>query len=86
MFWKEDKEEDTVWLTQEQLTELFDTSKQNISLHINNILKEKELEVSTVKESSKVKKEGNRIIRRKIKLYNYAILCKSLNNNFDNIP
>ena len=32
-----DKEKDTVWLTQEQMTELFDTSKQNISLHINNI-------------------------------------------------
>lgn len=46
-----DKEKDTVWLTQEQLTDLFDTSKQNISLHINNILNEKELEISTVKES-----------------------------------
>ena len=37
-------EDDSVWLTQLQLIELFDTSKQNISLHINNIFKENELE------------------------------------------
>lgn len=36
-------EQDTVWLTQAQMTELFDTSKQNISLHINNCFKEGEL-------------------------------------------
>lgn len=35
---------ETVWLTQAQMVELFQTSKQNISLHINNIFKEKELE------------------------------------------
>jgi len=69
-----DKEKDTVWLTQEQLTDLFDTSKQNISLHINNILNEKELEISTVKESLTVQKEGNRSIRRTIKLYNLDMI------------
>ena len=36
-------EEETVWLTQAQMTELFDTTKQNVSLHINNIFKECEL-------------------------------------------
>jgi len=36
-------EQETVWLTQAQMTELFDTSKQNISLHINNCFKEGEL-------------------------------------------
>lgn len=41
----------TVWLNQNQMAELFDTSKQNISLHINNVLKDKELqEISVVKE------------------------------------
>lgn len=41
----------SVWLNQNQLAELFDTSKQNISLHVNNILKDKELDaVSVVKE------------------------------------
>jgi len=37
-----------VWMNQQQLSELFDTSKQNVSLHINNILKEKELLVDSV--------------------------------------
>ena len=35
-------EDETVWLTQAQLAELFQTSKQNVSLHTNNIFKEKE--------------------------------------------
>jgi hypothetical protein len=37
-----------VWMNQQQLSELFDTSKQNVSLHINNILKEKELSADSV--------------------------------------
>jgi hypothetical protein len=53
-------EDDTVWLTQNQLKELFNATKQNISLHINNIFKEGELdEKSTVKEYLTVQKEGN---------------------------
>ena len=40
--------EDTVWLTQQQMTLLFETTKQNISLHINNIFKEKELDKNSV--------------------------------------
>jgi len=44
-------EDDTVWLTQAQMVELFQTSKQNISLHIGNVFKESELrEISVVKE------------------------------------
>ena len=41
-------EEDTVWLSQAQMTELFDTSKQNISLHINNCFREGELDREAV--------------------------------------
>ena len=41
-------QEDTVWLTQAQMTELFDTSKQNVSLHINNCFKEGELDKGAV--------------------------------------
>ena len=37
-----------IWMNQQQMSLLFDTSKQNISLHILNILKEKELEESSV--------------------------------------
>ena len=45
-------DEETVWLSQQQMAALFNQTKQNISLHINNCFKEKELEInSVVKES-----------------------------------
>jgi len=54
-------EEETVWLSQQQMANLFKQTKQNISLHISNCYKEKELlKSSTVKESLTVQKEGNR--------------------------
>jgi len=44
-------EEENVWLSQKQMVELFQTTKQNVSLHIRNILKEDELdEISVVKD------------------------------------
>jgi hypothetical protein len=68
-------EEDTVWLTQAQMVELFSSTKQNISLHINNIFKEEELEPeSTVKEYLIVQKEGSRSVKRKIFLYNLDVI------------
>ena len=61
----------TVWLTQIELADLFQSTKQNISLHIKNILDEGELgEAATVKESLTVQTEGTREIRRSVKLYN----------------
>jgi len=60
-------EEETVWLTQSQMVELFSSTKQNISLHINNIYKEGELSSdSTVKEYLTVQIEGSRKVQRKI--------------------
>ena len=56
--------EDTVWLSQQQMATLFQQTKQNISLHINNCFREKELDkTSTVKEYLTVQKEGNRNVR-----------------------
>lgn len=53
-------EDDTVWLSQQQMATLFNQTKQNISLHVNNCFKEGELEKeATVKESLTVQKEGN---------------------------
>ena len=64
-------EDETVWLTQAQMVELFCSTKQNISLHINNIFKEGELaEKATVKEYLTVRTEGNRNVKRKITCYN----------------
>lgn len=68
-------ENETVWLSQEQLAELFQTTKQNISLHIRNIFNERELnENSTVKDFLTVQKEGNRNVNRKILHYNLDMI------------
>jgi len=65
----------TVWLTQIELADLFQSTKQNISLHIKNILEEGELEeAATVKESLTVQTEGKREVRRSVKLYNLALI------------
>ena len=58
-------EHETVWLTQAQLVLLFQSTKQNISLHVNNIFKENELEYqTTVKEYLTVQKEGLLLSKR----------------------
>jgi prophage maintenance system killer protein len=68
-------EQETVWLTQSQMIELFQSSKQNISLHINNIFKEGELErVGTVKESLTVQNEGKRAVKRRIEQYSLDVI------------
>lgn len=52
-------QDETVWLTQQQMTELFKTTKQNVSLHINNIFREGELQMdSVVKESLTTASDG----------------------------
>lgn len=62
---------ETVWLTQKQMADLFDTSSDNISLHLKNIYKEEELEKkSTVEDFSAVQTEGRRRVRRTLKHYN----------------
>ncbi len=68
-------EDETVWLSQQQMTQLFNQTKQNISLHINNCFKEKELvREATVKESLTVQKEGKRTVQRIITLYNLDVI------------
>jgi prophage maintenance system killer protein len=68
-------EEETVWLSQAQLVDLFKTTKQNVSLHINNIFVEEELDrKSTVKEYLTVQKEGKRKVQRLIDYYNLDVV------------
>lgn len=68
-------EDETVWLSQLQMAELFLATKQNISLHVNNIFKEKELARSaTVKESLTVQTEGGRRVKRKVLYYNLDVI------------
>ena len=63
--------EETFWMTQKAMAELFDCSTDNISLHLKNIFREEELdEKSTTEFFSVVQKEGNRNVSRNIKCYN----------------
>jgi len=64
-------EDETVWLTQKLMAELFQTSPQNITIHLKNIYEEGELdEHSTCKDFLQVQIEGLRSIERKQKFYN----------------
>ena len=68
-------ENDTVWLTQAQMVDLFQTTKQNVSLHVSNVFKEGELEqASTVKEYLTVQQEGKRSVSRQVKYYNLDVI------------
>lgn len=68
-------EDETVWLSQMQMARLFDTTKQNISLHINNCFEEGELsEEATVKEYLTVQNEGSRSVSRNVKHYNLDVI------------
>jgi hypothetical protein len=67
--------EETVWLSQGQMAELFQTTKQNISLHIRNVFEEGELEPgATVKQYLTVQNEGNRRVERSIEYYNLDVI------------
>ncbi|MFN0188418.1 MAG: RhuM family protein [Bacteroidia bacterium] len=68
-------ENDSVWLSQQQLAILFEQTKQNISLHINNCFLEGELDkISTVKEFLTVQTEGKRQVKRDIAHYNLDLI------------
>ena len=69
--------DETIWLTQKAMAELFDCTTDNISLHLKNIYADGELnESSTTEEFSIVQQEGSRKVKRKIKFYNlHAIVC-----------
>lgn len=68
-------EGETVWLSQAQMAELFQTTTQNITLHIKNIYNEGELsEESTCKDYLQVQTEGKRAVRRNVKHYNLDVV------------
>ena len=72
---KGDIANETVWITQKQLSQVFDVTTQNITIHLKQIFKDNELEEkATCKESLQVQKEGNRSVKRKIKEYNLDVM------------
>ncbi len=79
---------ETVWLTQKQMAQLFDKDSDTIGLHLKNIYQSGELdELSTTEEFSVVQQEGKRQVQRKIRSYNldaiisvgYRVNCWDLN-------
>ena len=65
----------TVWLTQMELAELFQTSIPNVNIHIKNVLEEGELQPeATIKEDLIVRLEGKRQVKRPVKLYNLDMI------------
>jgi len=68
-------EDETVWLTQQLMADLFQTTKQNISLHVQNIFEEGELlPGATVKEYLTVRREGTRQVQRALEYYNLDMI------------
>jgi len=68
-------ENETVWLTQAQMAELFGTGVDNINVHLKNIYDSEELDKgSTIEEISIVQKEGNREVKRSILCYNLDVI------------
>lgn len=68
-------EGETVWLTAQQIAQLFGTTRQNIDQHIRNIYDEEELtESATCKKFLQVRQEGNRQVRRELPHYNLDMI------------
>ena len=68
-------EDETIWLTQDMMAKLFETTSQNITMHIKNIYEEEELEqISTCKDFLQVRKEGKREVSRKLAFYNLDMI------------
>ena len=68
-------EQDTIWLTQDMIVKLFDSSKANISEHISHIFQDEELDkISTVRKFRTVRKEGSRNVSRELEYYNLDMI------------
>ena len=68
-------QDETVWLSQKLMAELFQTTPQNITIHLKNIFNEGELdEMATCKDFLQVQIEGNRQVERKQRFYNLDVI------------
>ena len=73
--------EETVWLTQKQISELFQVGIPNINEHLKNIFSDQECkETATIRNFRIVQKEGNRSVKREIEHYNLDIIICRLSN------
>ena len=71
-------ENETIWLTQQQMATLFDTSRTNVVEHIKHIYEEGELEAeATCRNFRQVREEGSRMVTRNIPYYNLDMIVSS---------
>src|SRR3989337_3927756 len=72
-------QDESVWLTQKLMAELFQTTPQNITIHLKNIFEEGELsEAATCKDFLQVGKEGGRMVERNQKFYNLDAIISEI--------
>jgi prophage maintenance system killer protein len=70
-----DTQNETIWATQAEIAHVFGVTPQNITMHIRNIYKDKELqELATCKEYLQVRHEGSRVVKRKVREYNLDVV------------
>ena len=81
-------ENETVWLTQQQIADLFQSSRTNVVEHVMHIYEDEELEESsTCRKFRQVRKEGNRTVKRKVEFYNLdAIISVSSSMDRSSMP
>ena len=80
-------ENETVWLTQAQMAELFQTDRTSIVRHINNIYKVEELDrESTCAKNAQVQIEGNRVVKRNIPYFNLDMIISVGYRVYNEIP
>ena len=81
-------ENETVWLTQQQIADLFQSSRTNVLEHVMHIYEDEELEESsTCRKFRQVRKEGNRTVKRKVEFYNLdAIISVSSSMDRSSMP
>ena len=71
--------DETIWLTQKSMSELFNVNVPAINKHLNNIYEDEEIDKnSTISKMEIVRKEGNRNVNRKLEFYNLDELLKQL--------
>ena len=72
--------DETLWLNQKQIAELFGVERSVITKHIRNILEDEELESSTCAKIAQVRQEGSREVKRNIDFYNLDMVIAARDN------
>lgn len=78
-------ENETIWLSQKQIAQLFGTKIPAINKHINNIVKSGELNLSTISKMEIVQKEGRRNIKKLVDIYSLDMVILGFNSEYPSL-